>query len=276
NLSKSEAEAVKSSLSELLLKPDSTVLISQCFPQLILELLLLQEEVGSDKDKHHELMCVALGKLVNFHPEAFRQHWNWSDFMELYVGHDDPHTCWLACQCVALVTGMTDAQRQVLVNEHLSPEVIRSCATRFDSYGRELLIAEQVSSELKTAEDEYACHVSPLVVSICGIQLPVLDPESQNQNGCLVQVNSTLQNLKSLALAVTSGKAVCLQGPVGSGKTSLVEHLAFLTGRTTPHFHKVQLGDQTDSKMLLGTYRCTDIPGEFIWQPGVLTQVIFH
>jgi midasin (ATPase involved in ribosome maturation) len=36
---------------------------------------------------------------------------------------------------------------------------------------------------------------------------------------------------------------------------------------------KVQLGDQTDSRMLLGSYRCTDVPGEFVWQPGVLTQV---
>jgi len=45
-------------------------------------------------------------------------------------------------------------------------------------------------------------------------------------------------------------------------------------GRSSaPHFMKVQLGDQTDSKMLLGSYRCTDVPGEFVWQPGVLTQV---
>lgn len=123
----------------------------------------------------------------------------------------------------------------------------------------------------------------------------------QDKRGCLVLVNSTLGNLKSLALAVASGRAVCLQGPVGSGKTSLVEHLAILTGvwvtvwcnvciiwnfadrcnaivyrlgrNAAPHFLKVQLGDQTDSKMLLGSYRCTDVPGEFVWQPGVLTQV---
>lgn len=38
-------------------------------------------------------------------------------------------------------------------------------------------------------------------------------------------------------------------------------------------FLRIQLGDQTDSKMLLGQYRCTDVPGEFIWLPGVLTQV---
>ena len=28
--------------------------------------------------------------------------------------------------------------------------------------------------------------------------------------------------------------------------------------------------------MLLGQYRCTDTPGEFIWQPGVLTQAVMN
>jgi hypothetical protein len=36
---------------------------------------------------------------------------------------------------------------------------------------------------------------------------------------------------------------------------------------------KVQLGDQTDAKVLLGTYHSTDVPGEFVWTAGVLTQV---
>lgn len=26
--------------------------------------------------------------------------------------------------------------------------------------------------------------------------------------------------------------------------------------------------------MMLGSYHCTDIPGEFVWQPGALTKVI--
>ncbi|XP_033252736.1 midasin-like [Drosophila miranda] len=41
-------------------------------------------------------------------------------------------------------------------------------------------------------------------------------------------------------------------------------------------FLRIQLGDQTDSKMLLGQYRCTDVPGEFVWLPGVLTQDVMH
>lgn len=27
-------------------------------------------------------------------------------------------------------------------------------------------------------------------------------------------------------------------------------------------------------QMLLGMYRCTDIPGKFVWQPGSLTQAV--
>ena len=66
----------------------------------------------------------------------------------------------------------------------------------------------------------------------------------------LVPVPSTQANLRRLALAVSAGKAVLLEGPVGCGKTALVEHLAHLTGRSkTPHIMKVQLGDQTDSKV---------------------------
>ena len=26
--------------------------------------------------------------------DYFRQHWNWSDFIELYVGHEDEFICW--------------------------------------------------------------------------------------------------------------------------------------------------------------------------------------
>ena len=37
---------------------------------------------------------------------------------------------------------------------------------------------------------------------------------------------------------------------------------------------KIHLGDQTDSKILLGTYVSTSTPGSFRWQPGVLTTAV--
>lgn len=44
-------------------------------------------------------------------------------------------------------------------------------------------------------------------------------------------------------------------------------------GHSNDKLLTVQLGDETDSKMMLGSYHCTDVPGEFVWQPGVLTKV---
>lgn len=67
----------------------------------------------------------------------------------------------------------------------------------------------------------------------------------------LVLVDSTCQNLRSLALALASHKPVLLEGPIGCGKTSLVEFLAAATGHIDSRkILKVQLGDQTDSKVL--------------------------
>lgn len=35
------------------------------------------------------------------------------------------------------------------------------------------------------------------------------------------------------------------------------------------------MDDQIDGKTLMGSYVCTEQPGEFRWQPGSLTQVCF-
>ena len=37
---------------------------------------------------------------------------------------------------------------------------------------------------------------------------------------------------------------------------------------------EIHLDDQLDSKSLIGTHVCTDIPGRFRWQPGVLTRAL--
>jgi hypothetical protein len=66
-------------LSEFLLAPDCTAYIAHCVPHLVLEILLLAEDRGrdgtltsEDRSRHHKQMCVALGKLVNLHPDAVR------------------------------------------------------------------------------------------------------------------------------------------------------------------------------------------------------------
>lgn len=90
------------------------------------------------------------------------------------------------------------------------------------------------------------------VVAVCGVVLPKTahrTPSQVNQKD-VVLVDSTCRNLRRLALAVASQKPVLLEGPIGCGKTALVEFMAAVTGHTeATEILKVQLGDQTDSKV---------------------------
>lgn len=74
--------------------------------------------------------------------------------------------------------------------------------------------------------------------------------EQENDTSHFVLVESAFTNLQNLAIAVAYQRPVLLEGPIGCGKTSLIEYLAAVTGRAKPpHILKVQLGDQTDSKV---------------------------
>jgi midasin len=88
----------------------------------------------------------------------------------------------------------------------------------------------------------------------------------------LVVVQSTEQNLCAVVLALCQGSPVLLEGPVGCGKTAMVEELARATGNT--NCVRMHLDEQMDSKTLLGTYTTTDVPGEFKWQAGALTRAL--
>ncbi|RKP12270.1 P-loop containing nucleoside triphosphate hydrolase protein, partial [Piptocephalis cylindrospora] len=82
---------------------------------------------------------------------------------------------------------------------------------------------------------------------------------------------TTYNQLQQISLGVSIGAPLLLQGPPGSGKTALVEGLAHRTGH---HLVKIHMGDETDARVLLGAYVATSEPGQFRWQPGVLTVAV--
>ncbi|KAF2546366.1 hypothetical protein F2Q70_00022409 [Brassica cretica] len=57
------------------------------------------------------------------------------------------------------------------------------------------------------------------------------------------------------------------------GKPALIRNLADESGN---HVVFIHMDDQLDEKTLVGTYVCTDQPGEFKWLPGSLTQAIMN
>jgi midasin len=204
----------------------------------------------------------------------YKEKWDWSEFLDNYLNHESVEVQWIACHCISIVTNMSENQLQQFITSKIPLETHENLSCIYNlhetltkSEGPWVGLDQQpVISIKKNTVNE--------IIDISGVYLPKLLTSVPFDHN-LVIVNSTYNNLKKIAFGLASNKAICLQGPVGSGKTTLVEYVANKTGRKLgENFIKVQLGDQTDSKMLLGTYRCTDIPGEFVWQPGVVTQAV--
>uniref|UniRef100_A0A670YR31 Midasin n=1 Tax=Pseudonaja textilis TaxID=8673 RepID=A0A670YR31_PSETE len=254
---------------------------------------------GRRRMKLRDLMEAAY-KFLQKDQAVFRELWDWSVCVPLLRSHDTL-VRWYTASCLALVTCMNDEHRLSFLKKTFNPEELIHFRlklveeSRVQNIEQALVLANSDQNfwskgeKLRYTQGELvAADLCAKVVAVCGVLLPrqqfeprenlkTLSSLLQQENilNNFVLVNSVCAHLQNLAMAVSSQKAVLLEGPVGCGKTSLVEFLAAFTGRTKPpHILKVQLGDQTDSKTLLGMYRCTDIPGQFVWQPGTLTQAV--
>ena len=124
----------------------------------------------------------------------------------------------------------------------------------------------EVESESKTSSQRY--------VSVCGYILPCRTdcaPVTVTYSPFILTPTST-KNLEHLCLHMQGTKPILLQGDSGCGKTRLFQYLAQQTHNDD--YIQLFLDDQMDSKALIGNYVCTDKPGEFVFQPGTLTQAV--
>ncbi|XP_014672453.1 PREDICTED: midasin-like [Priapulus caudatus] len=216
----------------------------------------------------------------------FRELWDWSPFLQ-YLDHADTKIKWLGVSVVAMVMGMSNVQRRNFERKYFDDETILNFSISCDDTSamchrravrlcqHPLVSSQETDGSTHTLKGILGGDLCESVVSVCGVLLPSKKGDAKQNFEELIPVQSTTDNMHALALAVASGTPALLQGPVGCGKTALVENLAQMLGRSEcPELLKVQLGDQMDSKALIGTYRCTDVPGEFVWQPGSLTQAV--
>lgn len=281
----------------------------------------------------------------------FKRAWKWSKFIESYcmgtgLANTSAEYKLICNQILALLTNMTVAQMQQL-NKHIpvDVQVDLDIKNSTNPFGISAAVEPDESAGANGHFEKYKFD-SDSLTNVEGVLLPMYDATNSlifdkfNDGNQIVMVDSARLNLRSISIGIVAGKAICLSGPVGCGKTTLVEYLAHRTGRIPPKFvdgqhsdrvnakdknaepkHdskitgeakskklkrkakdvdasiddendelskllerksppngflRIQLGDQTDSKMLLGQYRCTDVPGEFVWQAGVLTQAVIN
>lgn len=135
-------------------------------------------------------------------------------------------------------------------------------------------LPEKVSSSTICIEIQESEFCS-LVHLVCGRLIPkhsISDMKSTTDTS-FVPTKEALNVIRNVTSHILMNKPVILYGAAGSGKTYLVNQLAKRMG-----YHdsivKVHLGDQTDAKILLGTYTSGPKPGSFEWRAGVLTTAV--
>ena len=106
-------------------------------------------------------------------------------------------------------------------------------------------------------------------VDICGVLTANWNPAAREPVTDLILTTTTVHNLGTIAMSLSMNSPILLYGPHSAGKSHLISCLARKTGQRLVTLH---LTDTTDAKSLLGSYVCTDRPGEFQFQSGVLTK----
>uniref|UniRef100_K3X0F1 Midasin n=1 Tax=Globisporangium ultimum (strain ATCC 200006 / CBS 805.95 / DAOM BR144) TaxID=431595 RepID=K3X0F1_GLOUD len=228
-------------------------------------------------------------RLVRLYPHAFRTMWNWSGFFPLCF-HADMRIRWYAARTTAVVLQMSNAQRNTFVDglnvgegAAASGKQVDVRAIEIDEYKHEvhqqearirMSVYEEEASDAAIAPRTIPFHES--LKNIFGVVVPTnkqhQPSETSPAQDALVPTTSTKRNLQSLAIALGLKRPILVAGPGGCGKTASIRELARLSGNGD--MVELHLDDQIDSKTLLGSYVCTDIPGEFTWQPGALTTAV--
>lgn len=125
-------------------------------------------------------------------------------------------------------------------------------------------INEKQGSTIEIPQLDLCC------VCVCGVLLP---GSPNTQPSPFVPTKNSISSLQKLAYNIQQGQPTLLHGQAGSGKTFLINELARRLS-LEDSIVKIHLGDQTDAKLLLGTYTSGEKPGTFQWRAGVLTTAV--
>ncbi|KAK9429716.1 hypothetical protein V1505DRAFT_393955 [Lipomyces doorenjongii] len=116
-------------------------------------------------------------------------------------------------------------------------------------------------------------ELSLRTANLCGVLVPRYKPLSTSVSP-LVYTRATINNVRSLAMVLRTASPLLITGPPGSGKSFLIDSLLSSLSRTSNDVVKLHLGEQTDTKLLVGSYATGETPGSFMWKQGILASAV--
>ena len=226
-------------------------------------LSVFSEEDGKFDQSDERILCVLKTgyNLLCFDFQTFHNLWDWGPVLKL-SRHQHAKVRWFAVHIIAMLMEMPDKAKLNLLEKCFTAAEINSFLIK-DCFGKGLVREcpsvnyDSMEMDIISPDGSFFSDEDLLgnYTTICGVVLPQLGEASSPSDRLLVMVPTTVNNLYSLVLSIASGCGVLLEGTIGCGKTTLVEYVARTTGRSgPPEFIKIQLGDQTDSKVCF--YHC--------------------
>eukprot|EP00795_Rhopilema_esculentum_P017643 gene17642-9287_t len=241
---------------------------------------LINLEYGKDIDDNQ--VCVFVKAYANLLALNSNRFFEFVDWRLIIKSLESSNHNFDAVRCVSLAAKYCD------LSKLMPPELLEQCLNVKYNSGNgeknEKPSLQQIDVCMQNG-DNYCFgdivfttdDIKTNLIPVAGVLLPrkrklsLIDPKLKE----FVVTAGSFESLQSLAFAIMTKTPVLLEGELGAGKTSLLDHFALMMGKVeAPDILKLQLGDQTDSKSMLGIYVCTETPGEFKWQPGTLTKAV--
>ena len=205
----------------------------------------------------------------------FQSLWPWQELLSAAPNLSNDSK-WLAVECLGRVSNWSESKREKIFRNLLSGQ------KSFDALALDYFLEKNNFAKFETTTPELSDqNVVSRTVSVYGRHLmkDIVAASSEDDemdsidSSKFVSVPSRESDLIKIVDAVGANMPVMLDGPMGCGKTKLVEHIARLAGRKEfERFHRVYMSDRTDGRSLVGGYTCHDVPGNFSWEDGVLTR----
>ncbi|KAI3975195.1 hypothetical protein MKX01_020596 [Papaver californicum] len=248
------------------------------------------------KDGTHLLEAIRASlRFLNIEPRIFSESWDWSSFLDLVQQSIIVESSykndmkWCTAQILSIILKLNDRATEKL---GLAEEDTLGCLLRWEEFCRDVSL-EKLGWFL--LEPEEVCDIEGSnnfnlerclqsfghrALTKCSSSSSQVKASSRKNRRIVKSVDSHFHlttNVKKsyemVLLAVSQKWPILLYGPVSAGKTALINELAQQSGNQVLSIH---MDEQMDGKTLIGSYICTEQPGEFRWQPGSLTQALLN
>ncbi|XP_048323691.2 midasin isoform X2 [Ziziphus jujuba] len=265
--------------------------------------LLLRQTISElcEKVWSHLLLAVRTSyRFLLLQFDTFFKLWDWSCFLDLSKQRANFGLCsstnnmevivdirWCVIQIISLILNLSDRTTTFL---GISDEEGFSCLLRWEDFCQDVAL-EKASWYIELSEPNksgsvngsYDLNLKSCLHSSSMFSSVYMEPPIRSQRHAtwdyessgnpFVLTSTVKKSFEMVLLAVSQKCPVLLYGPTGCGKSSLVSNIAQNSGNQVLSIH---MDDQIDGKTLVGSYVCTERPGEFRWQPGSLTQAVLH